>query len=162
MAHDQLSVKMQLDAWYFQVKAFDTLLGTLSDKDLMAEIAPGRNRGIYLLGHLACVHDLMGPILMFGEVMFPDLKRPFLDEADKAVSELPPLYQLREQWKIVNNSLATHFAQLTPEEWFTRHNSVSEEDFMREPHRNKLNLLISRTAHLAYHRGQMALLPRKG
>jgi len=34
----------------------------------------------------------------------------------------------------------------------------SAEDFAKEPHRNKLNIIISRTSHLQYHTGQIALL----
>jgi hypothetical protein len=34
---------------------------------------------------------------------------------------------------------------------------VSEEDFEREPHRNRFTVLLGRTAHLAYHVGQATL-----
>ena len=33
-----------------------------------------------------------------------------------------------------------------------------EEDFIKEPHRNKLNIILTRTTHLSYHTGQLALL----
>ena len=46
-------------------------------------------------------------------------------------------------------------------EWFTRHANISEADFPKEPHRNRLNVLLSRTSHLAYHRGQLVLLANK-
>ena len=52
-------------------------------------------------------------------------------------------------------------ADLGPEEWFTRHANITEADFPKEPHRNRLNVLLSRTNHLAYHRGQMVLLTNK-
>ena len=38
---------------------------------------------------------------------------------------------------------------------------VSEEDFEREPHRNRFGVLLGRTAHLAYHMGQAALVRPK-
>ena len=41
---------------------------------------------------------------------------------------------------------------------FEKHTAVSEEDFSKEPHRNKLNIVISRTSHLQYHTGQLVLL----
>jgi hypothetical protein len=34
---------------------------------------------------------------------------------------------------------------------------VSEQDFEREPHRNRFGVLLGRTAHLTYHMGQAAL-----
>jgi hypothetical protein len=54
--------------------------------------------------------------------------------------------------------LQEHFDTLSTEQWFQRHTAVSEVDFEKEPHRNKLNVLLSRTSHIAYHLGQLVLL----
>lgn len=156
-----LFVKMAVDAWSNEMKAANALLEKLSDEQLMREVAPARNRGIYLLGHLTAVHDRMLALLRFQGVMYPELDKPFLDEADKVATDLPSVAQLRQQWKTVNDTLMTHIKGLPAAEWFTRHASVSEEDFVKEPHRNRLNVLLSRTSHLAYHRGQLVLLADK-
>jgi len=158
MIEPSLYVKMSIDAWNGQMKATNSLLEKISDEQLKQEVAPGRNRGIYLLGHLTVVHDLMLPLLRFGPAMYPELKPIFLDAPDKTVADIPSAAVLRDQWKKVNGELAKHFAALKPEEWFERHNSVSEEDFAKEPHRNRLNVILSRTNHLGYHRGQLVLL----
>lgn len=155
---EQLFVRMALDAWNREIAATDALLAKLSDAQLMREIVPGRNRGIYLLGHLAAEHDQMLPLLRFQEAMHTALHEPFISKPDKAVAELPALAQLRAQWKEVNTTLMDHIKQLPAGEWFTRHANISEADFPKEPHRNRLNVLISRTNHLAYHRGQLMLL----
>jgi len=34
---------------------------------------------------------------------------------------------------------------------------VSEEDFAKEPHRNRFTMLLGRTAHLGFHLGQAVL-----
>lgn len=156
-----LFVRMAVNAWSNELKATDALLTRLSDEQLAKEVSPSRNRGIYLLGHLAAEHDLMLPLLRFQDPLYPGLKKPFVDEPDRAVAELPALPQLRAQWKQVNDTLMDHIKQLAAEEWFTRHSNISEEDFPKEPHRNRLNVLISRTNHLAYHRGQLVLLGNK-
>jgi len=65
---------------------------------------------------------------------------------------------LKNRWRTINEKLTTHFANMTPAQWFERHTAVSEEDFAKEPHRNKLNVLLSRTTHQAYHLGQLILL----
>jgi len=44
-----------------------------------------------------------------------------------------------------------------PDEWFAKHSAVSAEDFAKEPHRNKLNILVNRTNHHSYHLGQTRL-----
>lgn len=156
--NDQLFVKMALDAWNAEIKAANALFAKLSDEQLMREVAPGRNRGIYLLGHLTTVHDRMLPLLRFQEMLYPELESPFHDSPDRAEAELPSIALLREQWKQVNDTLMDHMTRLPAAEWFTRHANISEADFPNEPHRNRLNVVISRTNHLAYHRGQLVLL----
>jgi DinB superfamily len=156
-----LFVKMATDAWTRELTATDELLQQLSDEQLMREVASSRNRGIYLLGHLIAEHDLMMPLLHFQPALFPELKPVFIDAPDRAVATLPSLAQLREQWETVSGTLMRHIARLSAQEWFTRHANISEMDFPKEPHRNRLNVLISRTNHLAYHRGQLVLLEKR-
>lgn len=156
-----LFVRMALTAWNNELTACDTLLGKLSDEQLMMEVSPGRNRGIYLLGHLVAEHDELLPLLRFQEAMRPELMPVFMTAPDKAVAVLPTLAQLREDWRAVNATLNGHMERLPAAEWFTRHANISEADLPKEPHRNRLNVLISRTNHLAYHRGQLALLTNK-
>ena len=161
MNNHEVVKKITLDAWHQQVKATTGIIDKLTDDELQKEIAPSRNRGTYLLGHLTAVHDLMLPLLGFEEANYPELKPAFIDAPDKAVSELPPVEELREKWKAVNEKLANHLNQLPAAELFSRHTNVSEEDFAKEPHRNKLGVLLSRTNHLSNHRGQLVLLTKK-
>ncbi len=151
---------MALDAWYSQVKQTDALLDKLTDEQLQAEVAPGKNRGIYLVGHLTAVHDRMLPLLGLGERLYTQLDDSFITNPDNPNSQLTSAAELRTYWKNINSILAERFSGLQADEWFQRHNSVSAEDFSKEPHRNKLNLIISRTNHLAYHLGQLVLLKK--
>ena len=48
----ELAIKMILNAWEAQNKEFDKLLESLTEEQLAKSIAPGKNTGIYLLGHL--------------------------------------------------------------------------------------------------------------
>lgn len=162
MESPEIFVKMALDGWYGQLRATNADLEKLSDNELMNEVSPGKNRGIYLLGHLATVHDLMLPLLRLGEMLYPELRPVFLDAPDKTIASLPPVSQLREQWQTVNSKLSAEFDRLPATEWFARHNNISAEDFVKEPYRNRLNVLLSRTNHLSNHRGQLTLLIKKG
>lgn len=154
-------IKIATDSWKTQVKATNGILEKLTDAQLEQEIAPGKNRGTYLLGHLTSVHDLMLPLLRFEDALYPELKPAYVDAPDKTITIAPGVAQLRAQWKDVNDRLQSHLDKLTAGEWLARHASVSEEDFAKEPHRNRLNVLASRTAHLSYHNGQLALLVKK-
>jgi len=42
-------------------------------------------------------------------------------------------------------------------DWRQRHTAVSEEDFAKDPSRNRFAVLLSRTNHLSYHLGQALL-----
>lgn len=158
MTREDIFIKMVLDAWSIYFKRTDDLFNSLSDDQLAQEIAPGRNRGIYLLGHLAAVHDRMLPILEIGDSLHPELWEPFVERADREVADIPDTQTLRGYWKEINEKLAAALATFTPDQWFQKHTSVSAEDFAKEPHRNKLNLIINRTNHLADHFGQLLLL----
>ena len=156
----KLVIKSVLDAWNSRIEAADKLFDSLTDAQLAQEIAPGRNRGLYLLGHLTAVHDKMLPLLDFGPQVYPHLEEPFLNKADKTVSTLPATSELRAYWKAINAKLAEHFDKLSIEEWFQKHTSVSEENFVKEPHRNRINVVVGRTNHMQYHIGQVALLKK--
>ena len=153
-----LMLKMIFDRWYASVKSCDTLLGSLSDEQLQREIAPGKNRGIYLLGHLIAAHDDVIRLLDLGEKLYPELNEPFLKSPDKAVADIPSVSELRKCWTTQCEFLKQKFESIKTDEWFDRHTAVSAEDFAKEPHRNKLNIIITRTTHLQYHIGQMVLL----
>ena len=62
-----LFIKMVLSNWQTQNQRLTALFDKLSDDELARETAPGRNSGIYLLGHMTAVHDAMLPLLGFGE-----------------------------------------------------------------------------------------------
>ena len=151
MEANQIMVKMVLDRWYSLLKVFDTILDSVSDEKLEKEVAPGKNRGIYLFGHLIAVHDDMLPIVNLGAKLFPQLEEPFIKFPDKATSSIPSAKELREMWRKQNEVLNKKFESLTPEQWFEKHNSISAEDFAKEPHRNKLNVMITRFRHLSSH-----------
>lgn len=154
----QTMVKMVLDAWNAKIKESNDIFNKLTDEQLQYEVAPRRNRGIYLLGHLTATHDGILPLLNFGERFFPELDEVFLDNPDKSREIVHSANDLRGYWEKINSTLAEHFNQLQPEAWFERHNAVSEENFITQPHRNKLNVIISRTNHLTYHNGQLIFL----
>ena len=157
MNSNQLIVKLLMDRWNAQIINFDTALNSLTDEQLQKEIAPNKNRGIYLLGHLIVVHDDMLPILDLGDKLYPEINQAF-KAPDKSVADIPSAKVLREYWANMNKVLNQKFEAMQPDDWFQKHTSVSAEDFAKEPHRNKLNIIITRTSHLSYHLGQFILL----
>jgi hypothetical protein len=157
---NQIFVTTALKSWDVWTGRATKLFDSFTDEQMQAEIAPGKNRAYYLLGHLIAVDDAMIPQLRLGEPDYAHLRAPFIDSKDRAVPDTIPVAELRQAWKIVHEKLNAHFEQLSPAEWLERHATVSEEDFAKEPHRNRLAILMSRTGHVSYHIGQLMLLPK--
>lgn len=153
-------IDLAISHWNLQIIRANKLFDQLTDEQLYNEVSPNRNRGIYLLGHLTAVHDRMLPLLNFEQQIFPELEKAFIENPDKAFAELPNLDELRQNWKTVNDTLEQHFVNLKPHEWLEKHNAVSEEDFIKEPNRNRINILMVRASHVAYHLGQIAFLKK--
>src|ERR1700739_3005793 len=95
----RLAVKSVLDTWNARIKEASQLIDNLTDEQLQKEIAPGKNRGVYLLGHLTAVHDKMLPLLDFEQQHYTNLNDTFLAKPDKAVAEIPTVSELRSFWK---------------------------------------------------------------
>ena len=158
MTQSEIAVKLIFDRWDASLKSFDSLLGSVDDSQLQQEIAPGRNRGIYLLGHLIAVHDDMLILLDMGDRLYPELHETFIKSPDKTVAELPSPPELRDFWAKQSEVLKQKFEAVSTDGWFEKHTAVSAEDFTKEPNRNKLNIIVTRTSHLQYHIGQFRLL----
>jgi hypothetical protein len=157
MASEDLLIRTVLGAWKQSVAQVDKTLASLSDEDLQREVAPGRNRLYYLLGHLTAVNDRLLPLLRLGDRLHPELDEAFISHPDRAFPDPVEPSALRSAWSAVNEKLLAAFEQLKPEEWLERHDSVSAEDFAKEPLRNRLAVLLSRAQHTTLHEGQMRL-----
>ncbi len=59
----------------------------MNDEELLREVAPGRNRVFYLMGHLTAVHDRLLPMLGLGERLHPELDDDFLTNADRVTAD---------------------------------------------------------------------------
>lgn len=153
-----LFVDMALRAWDIQNAQLSKLTDTLPAETWAKEVAPGRNTGTYLLGHLIAVSDGMLPLLGFQDRLYPEMEAVFLRSPDRSGHSFPEHEELKSRLITVTDRLAHHFRSLAAADWLDRHMAVSPEDFAREPHRNRLNLVMNRTAHMANHIGQLLLL----
>jgi len=157
MNHEERFAAVALNTWRAGIERADKLFSGLTDDQLLQQIAPGKNRLIYLLGHLTAVHDAMLPLLAFGPRLYPEFDAPFITNPDKERSATPSSPEVRRAWNEVNGKLSESFASLRPKQWLEKHTAVSDADFVKEPLRNRLAVLLSRTNHLAYHLGQAVL-----
>ncbi len=157
MTVEQAFAATALKSWKTELDKASKFFAALSDEQLQARIAPGKNRLIYLYGHLIAVHDRMLPLLGVGERLYAELDAPFLLEADSANAPSPSAADLKQRWDAVHERLNVALDGLSPSDWADRHTAVSAEDFAKNPLRNRFSVLLSRTAHISYHMGQAVL-----
>ena len=98
----------------------------------------------------------MFPILGLGPRLHPELESIFISNPDKTM-QLPPAHELKKYWHQVSGKLLSQFENLSADEWLQRHHAMSEEDYAKDPARNRLAVLLSRTNHMSYHLGQITL-----
>ncbi|WP_158798272.1 DinB family protein [Pedobacter sp. L105] len=157
---ENLYVNTAITIWENQVIRAENLFQKFTNEEWLSEICPGKNRVIYIIGHLIASADHISPIIGTGTAAYPELLDIFIKNPDKAISDLPPVEQLKKLWHKTNSRISVELKTLTNEDWLQKHKTVSIEDFAKEPHRNKLSILLNRTNHLTYHIGQLTLLKK--
>jgi DinB superfamily len=146
-----------LNSWGLAINRFGKTLSELSDEQLQQQVAPGRNRVFYLLGHRTAMHDRMFSLLGIGERLHTELDEPYIANPDRVLADPLSATELRRAWAEVNDKLTRAFAGFTLEDWLQKHTAVSDENFMKDPMRNRLAVVMNRTSHASYHAGQAAL-----
>ena len=135
----------------------DAFFNALSQDQLEQEIAPERNRLIYLWGHITAVNDGLFPLLGLGPKLYPEMEAMFITNPDRAAVTIYSAEQVKQAWNHINEKLFAGFSGWSPTEWLERHRAVSAEDFLQESHRNRFTAVLSRNTHMAYHFGQATL-----
>jgi hypothetical protein len=162
MTTEKSLIDSALRGWKSNLERADKLFAGMSPEQLEQEVAPGKNRLIYLWGHLAAVNDRLLPLLGIGERLHPEFDDMFISSPDKSVPLTVSAQSLKTAWHEINQKLWEGFSKFSDSDWAQRHTGVSEQDFEREPHRNRFGVLLGRTAHLSYHLGQAALARPEG
>jgi hypothetical protein len=157
---EQALVAAGVNSWKLNIERANKLFSPLTEEQLLKEVAPGKNRLIYLWGHLTAVHDRMLPLLVLGPRLHPEYDALFLTSPDKTVPTLPAAQEIKQAWEEVNGKLLAGFESLSPAAWLEKHDAVSAEDFAKDPRRNRFSLLLNRTTHISFHLGQTALISK--
>src|SRR5713101_7565 len=108
MTTHKLSVHVSINSWRLAVERANKIFSSLTEDQLLKEVAPGKNRLIYIWGHLTAIHDAMFPILGLGPRMHSELDEIFVTSPDKA-AQLPSASELKKYWDEVNGKLLSHF-----------------------------------------------------
>jgi hypothetical protein len=157
MTSEEMLTNVAVNSWKLVIGRLDQGIEPLSDEQLQRQVAPGKNRLQYLVGHLTAVHDRMFPMLGLGERLYPQFDDVYVTNPDGALADPVSGAELKKAWSEVNAKLTAAFETLTPAQWLEKHSAVSDEDFAKDPSRNRLAVLLSRTNHASFHAGQAVL-----
>jgi hypothetical protein len=157
---EQALATAAVNSWKLNIDRANRLFYPLTEEQLLKEVAPGKNRLIYLWGHLTAVHDRMLPLLVLGPRLHPEYDALFLTSPDKAAPTLPAAPEIKKAWDEVNGALLAGFESLSAGAWLEKHASVSDEEFAKDPQRNRFSVLLSRTTHVSFHLGQTVLISK--
>jgi hypothetical protein len=160
MTPEQSLAATVVNDWVLNLERAEAVFLGKSDEQLRQDVAPGKNRLVYLYGHLIAVHDAMLPLLGIGERRHPELDAAFLDAPDDRTSDLRSAAELGQYWAEVHGALRTGFERFTPADWSQRHTAMSDADFAANPLRNRAAVVLNRAAHVAFHVGQCALIAK--
>ena len=161
MTNEEAYKATAIKTWKTVTARLEKLLSSLSDDDLQLEVAPGRNRVYYVLGHLAAHHDRLLPMLNIGGRLHSDLDDVFITNPDRTFPE--DEYsgaELRKMLTEVNSAVLAGVEAMSPVDLLKRHADVSEGDFAKDTLRSRLAVFESRTAHVMFHAGQIRLVVR--
>ncbi|MBL7871941.1 MAG: DinB family protein [Cyclobacteriaceae bacterium] len=143
--------------WDTYNKRMQKVIDSISDENFNHAIIATGNSPSWLLGHLADTDDKLLELFGISERMFPELSTIYHHERVTNQHGHLSKAELNKKWNLIVAKLDTVFKNMTEADWLARHMSVTEEEFKKEPHRNKLNVLLSRVTHKASHLGQIAM-----
>ena len=157
MTTEELFASTAVSSWKQVMSRLNDAVASLTDDQLERQVAPGKNRVMYIVGHLVAVNDRLFPMLGLGERLHPELDDVYLTNPDRKLPDPLSAGDLKKVWSEVHTKLTAGIEAMAPVQWLERHSAVSEEDFAKEPLRNRLAVLASRTNHVSFHAGQLVL-----
>ncbi len=143
--------------WDTYNRRMQKVIDSITDENFNKPIVPGGNSPSWLLGHLADTDDKLLELFGIGNRLYPELEKIYHHERGTNQKNHLSKAELTAKWKEIVSELDRAFKAMTESDWLARHMTVTEEDFKKEPHRNKLNVFLSRIAHKASHLGQIAM-----
>jgi hypothetical protein len=151
------TLDISLLQWNMYNTRMQKVFDTITDENFYKPITVNGNSPSWLLGHLVDTDDGLLELFGIGTRLHPELKTIYHHERGTNQSGHLSKEDLMIKWKSISAELDKAFKSWNESDWMSRHTAVSEEDFKKEPHRNKLNVMLSRVGHKASHLGQIAM-----
>lgn len=147
--------QFELTVWWIN----DTL-SRLSDNDFNLELFPGKNHGVWILGHLVVSDDDFSKFMGRGELLFPEYSEIFRQGSKVLpVENYPSVSELKKCWDDVCQKNRKIYLDLKDFEFDEPHAMLedAEKDFFK----TKGKVIMTWQLHQMYHNGQLAALLSK-
>jgi len=132
----------------------------LNDDEYKWELSPGKNHGVWLLGHLITSDDDFSLFMGRGEMLYPEYPAIFGEGSKlQSVDNYPSVAVLKEQWKNVVEKNKKVYADLKDAELDERHGMIKDyEDYKKDSFKTKMSVIMHWQLHQMYHAGQLGIL----
>jgi len=133
------------------------IIEPLSDEEFKMELSPGKNNGVWLLGHLIVSDDDFSEFMGKGEAIFPQYII-FFGQGSKILpaESYPPVTELKDAWKKVCDKNRKIYSGLSDDELQQPHALV--KDFDIDYFKTKERVIMAWHLHQLYHAGQLGIL----
>ncbi len=154
--------KKYLQQYELMVGWINETLSGLSDEDFKTELSPGKNHGVWILGHLIVSDDDFSLYMGKGDLLYPELAEVF-GQGSKIQSpeNYPSVGDLKARWDRVYLKNKKIYSELIDSEFDEAHALVKdpESDFFK----TKGRVIMAWQLHQMYHNGQLGvILSKKG
>src|ERR1019366_8461519 len=152
--------KLFHEQYNFMLAWVNMYLDELTDEELRSDIIPGKNHGVWILGHLIASDDTLSEYLGYGPTLFPESQVYSQGNTLLPVDECKSPSVLRGEWKKVCEKNESIYQTLTDAELDQPHAMLQgnpAEDYFK----TKQGVIINWSLHQVHHAGQLALLLAK-
>lgn len=156
LMENKLSVKFLLQ-YVMMYEWVNLYLNSLTDEEFRMELSPGKNHGVWILGHMITSDDDFSVYMGKGELLFPEYRELFGQGSKvQSVGNYPGVATLRQQWNMIIEKNKNIYEELRDEEFDDPHGNLSEDKdgFFK----NKGEVIMAWQLHQLYHTGQLGIL----
>lgn len=153
-------IEICLLQWTTYNMRMQKIIDSIGEQNFNSPVSPNGNSPSWLFGHLADTDDKLLELFGIRSRLYPELEKIYHHE--RGINQTGHLSKqdLNAKWKAISAELDRAFKSWSESDWMSKHTAVTEDDFKKEPHRNRLNVMLSRVGHKASHLGQVAMQPK--
>ena len=143
--------------YVMMIEWVDIYIKMLTDEEFEMELSPGKNHGVWILGHLITSDDDFSYYMGKGSFMFPEYQDLFGQGSKlQSVKNYPEVSKLREQWKLVCEKNKKVYESLRDKDFGEASENMTDD--MKKIFPTKEKVVMAWQLHQMYHCGQLGVL----